>query len=161
MAQRNPDIIGSDWVDWWKPSKTQVQWRAAWVEYRRKQLAAQAEAGGYGDLTERLIPPEHEFDVDILDPVPTPEEVEAMRKDAEGPVEPLPVPDHDWSMFDDDDDREGTELLQWLDRRFPTGWTWLYWLDQSSAEGESFFARLRAENSAAADQFRLEEDDAL
>lgn len=159
MAQRKPDIIGTDWVDWWKPSETQVQWQAAWVKRKGHQLAAQAEAGGYGHLIENLIPPAYEFDVDILDPVPTPEEVEAMRTEAEGPVEPLPVPDGDWSMFDDDDDREGTELLQWLDRRFPKGWDWLYWLDRSSAEGESFFARLRAENSAAADQFCFEDDD--
>lgn len=159
MAQRNPDLIGSDWVEWWKPAETQVQWQAAWVERRRKQLLAQAEAGGYGYLAGSLIPPVYEFDVDILDPVPTSEEVEAMRMEAEGQVTPLPIPDGDWSMFDDDDDRESTEMLQWLDKRFPMGWDWLYWLDRSSTDGASFFARLRSENSAAADQFCFEEDD--
>lgn len=159
MAQRNPDVIGTDWVDWWKPAEAQVQWRAAWVERKRKQLVAQAEAGGYGYLARSLVPPPYEFDVDILDPVPTSEEVEAMRRKAEGPVDPLPIPDGDWSMFDDDDDSEGTELLRWLDARFPQGWDWLYWLDRLSADGESFFARLRTENAAAADQFCTEEDD--
>lgn len=159
MAQRNPEIIGTDWVDWWKPSEAQVEWRAAFVEYKRKQLVQQAKSGGYGYLTRRLIPPSYEFEVDILDPVPTAEEVEAMRREAAGPIEPLPTPDGDWSMFDDDDDPEGTALLKWLDARFPQGWDWLYWLDRSSADGESFFVRLRTENAAAADHFCTEEDD--
>ena len=159
MAQRNPEIIGTDWVDWWKPSEAHVEWRAALVEYKRKQLVQQAKSGGYGYLTRSLIPPAYEFDVDILDPVPTAEEVEAMRREAAGPIEPLPTPDGDWSMFDDDDDPEGTELLEWLDARLPQGWDWLYWLDRSSADGKSFFARLRTENAAAADQYCAEEDD--
>ena len=159
MAQRNPDLIGADWVDWWKPAETQVQWQAAVVEYRRKQLVAQAEAGGYGDLTESLIPPEYEFDVDILDPVPTPAEVEAMRKEAEGPVDPLPIPDGDWSMFDDDDDPEDIEFLKWLDARFPMGWDWVRWLDPSSTGGASFFSELRDEYPEAAEFFLYEDDD--
>lgn len=160
MAQRNSDIITSDWVEWWKPSEAQVQWRAAFVERKRKQLVAQAEAGGYAKLVDSLVPPTYEIDVDILDPVPTPEEVEAMRKEAAGPVDPLPLPDGDWSMFDEEDDYESVEVLTWLDQRFPKGWDWLYWLDRSSAAGASFLARLRAENPAAADQFCLDADDA-
>ncbi len=159
MAQRNPNLVTSDWVEWWKPSETQVQWQAAWVERKRRQLVAQAEAGGYVKLARLLAPPASEYDVDILDPVPTPEEVEAMRTEAAAPVDPLPLPDGDWSMLNGDDDLEGIELLQWLDKRFPKGWDWLYWLDGTSPTGASFFKLLRSEHSAAADLFCSEEDD--
>ena len=160
MAEDKREVIPADWVDWWKPSETQVQWQAALVEYKRKQLVAQAQAGGYEQLAACLVPPEYEFDVDIVDPDPTPEEVEAMRAKAAGPVAPLPIPDGDWSMFDDDDDdREGIEMLKWLDARFPMGWEWLYWLNPNAAEGQQFFAGLRSENAAAAEHFCFDKDE--
>ncbi len=159
MVDEKREVITADWVDWWKPSESQVQWQVAVVECKRKQLVAQVEAGGYGQLVGFLVPPEYEFDVDILDPDPTSEEVEAMRAAAAGPVDPLPVPDGDWSMFDDDEHPEDVELLKWLDARFPMGWDWVYWLDRTSREGMKFFAKLSTERPEAAEHFCYEEDD--
>ena len=159
MTDDGYELIPADWVDWWQPSESQVQWQAALVEYKRKQLIAQAEAGGYGQLVACLVPPEYEFDVDIVDPDPTAEEVEAMRAKAAGTVEPLPIPDGDWSMFDDEDHPEEIELLKWLDTRFPMGWKWVYWLDRTSPGGAKFFDALREECSEAAEFLLYEDDD--
>ncbi len=159
MADDERNVITADWVDWWKPSELQVQWRAALVEYKRKQLFAQAEAGGYGQLTACLVPPEYEFDVDILDPDPTEAEVEAMRVAAAGTVEPLPIPDPNWSGFGDDDYPEDVEFLKWLDARFPKGWDWVHWLDRASSGCARFFSELRDERPDAADFFLYDEDD--
>lgn len=158
MTDAGREPIPADWVDWWKPSESQVQWQAALVEYKRKQLIAQAEAGGYGQLVTCLVPPEYEFDVDIVDPDPTAEEVDAMRAKAAGTVEPLPIPDGDWSMFDDDHP-EDIEFLKWLDARFPMGWDWVRWLDRASPEGTKFFSELHDERPDAADFFLYDEDD--
>lgn len=160
MTDGKPAVIDADWVNWWKPSEAQVQWQAAFVERKRKQFVAQARAGGFPELAKCLIPPEYEFDVDIVDPDPTWEEVAAMRDAAAGPVERLPVPDGDWSMFEDDsdDDRESIEMFKWLDKRFPSGWDWVYWLDPTTTDGTSFLAQLRSEYPAVADHFSCEDD---
>ena len=158
-TESEPTLIGSDWIDWWKPSEAQVQWQAALVDYRRKQLVQQAESGGFGRLTSCLVPPDYEFDVDILDPDPTAEEVEAMRKAAAGPVEPLPIADRDWSLFEDEDDEEDLEFLRWLDARFPKGWDWVRWLDPTSSSGKTFFGELGKECPEAVEFFLYVDDD--
>ena len=159
MGDGKRELITSDWVDWWKPSERQVQWQAAAVEYRRKQLVAQAEAGGYGQLTAYLIPPEYEYDVDIFDPEPSAEEVEAMRVKAAGQVQPLPIPDGDWSMFEEDDDQEDIEFLEWMDARFPMGWNWVDWLDPTSPDGQRFFSELCTERPEAAKFLSYQDQD--
>ena len=159
VEDRQSSTIDADWVTWWKPSEAQVQWQAALVDYRRKQLVQQALSGGYGRLTSCLVPPDYEFDVDILDPEPTAVEVEAMRNAAAGPVEPLPIAVRDWSVFEDEDDEDDLKFLGWLDARFPRGWDWVRWLDPTSSSGKKFFAELGKECPEVVEFFLYVDDD--
>ena len=160
-TEAEPALIGSDWVDWWTPSEAQVQWQAAAVEYQRKRLVLQAELGGYVRLAQFITPPASAFDVDIVDPDPTREEVEAKQREALGSIEPLRIPGGDWTVLDEDDpeDVEITALFNWLDRRFPMGWDWIDWLDRCSSEGAKFLDNICAERPEFEEYFLDPDED--